>query len=238
MFDFYFLNKTIGALLFSILVLLGVGIVSNAIFEVSPPETPGYEIAVADAEQAGEDATQEAAGEAAPGETATAGEAATAGETAASGGETISGGEAASGEAAAPDQTAAASEGGQPAAAAGGSGLGALLAGADADDGKKVARKCAACHTFDEGGANRVGPNLHGIVGRPVASHEGFAYSAAMKQKGGTWGYAELDAFVHAPKDFVPGTSMTFAGVRKDEDRADLLMYLRSVSPDAPPLPQ
>src|SRR4029453_2513403 len=75
-----------------------------------------------------------------------------------------------------------------------------LLASADPTKGQAQARKCASCHTFEKGGPNKVGPNLYGVVGRPVASHEGFNYSAGMKAHGGNWSYEALDAFVHNPK--------------------------------------
>ena len=138
-------------------------------------------------------------------------------------------------------QGEAKAEGGAaPAAAgdsAGASALGQLLAAGNADAGEKVAKKCAACHTFDEGGKNRVGPNLHGIVGRAVASGAEFSYSSALKELGGAWDYERLDAWLTNPKELVAKTSMSFAGVKKAEDRADLIAYLRSISPDAPPLP-
>jgi cytochrome c len=142
-----------------------------------------------------------------------------------------------------PEQAADASSGGQ--APAGGEtapaepamSFASLLSKASADAGQSQAKKCAACHGFDEGGANKIGPNLHGIVGRAVASHEGFAYSAALQSYGGNWDYEKLDCFLENPKNCVPGNKMSFAGVKKDSDRADIIAYLRSVSPNAPPLP-
>jgi cytochrome c len=89
-------------------------------------------------------------------------------------------------------------------------------------------KKCVACHTIDKGGPNRVGPNLWGIVGRPVASHAGFAYSAAMKAKGGNWDDAALDAYLTSPMKAVPGGKMAFAGIADAADRAALIAYLKA----------
>ena len=116
--------------------------------------------------------------------------------------------------------------------------LAALLADASVEEGQAVAKKCVACHTFEEGGANKIGPALWGVLGRDIASVEGFAYSNALLEKEGVWDYENLYAFQGDPKGWAPGTKMAFAGIKKPEDRADLILYLHSISPDAPPLPE
>ena len=112
-----------------------------------------------------------------------------------------------------------------------------LLAKASAEKGKGVAKKCAACHTFNQGGANKIGPNLYGTLGRALGSAGGFAYSEALKAKGGTWGYDTLNQFLASPKAYIKGTKMAFTGVKKDDQRADLILYLREQGDNKPPLP-
>lgn len=115
--------------------------------------------------------------------------------------------------------------------------LGALLAAADVASGKKIAKKCSACHSFDKGGKNKVGPNLWDIVGRDMAQVADFKYSSALAGMGGVWDYATLDGFLTKPKAMVPGTKMSFAGVKKPGGRADLIVFLRSLSDSPSPLP-
>lgn len=115
--------------------------------------------------------------------------------------------------------------------------IGVLLASADVASGEGVAKKCTACHTFNEGGEDKVGPHLWGIVGKKIASSSGFAYSESLAGMDANWDYEALDGFLKDPKGWAPGTKMSFAGISKDSDRADLILYLRSVSPDAPELP-
>ena len=114
-----------------------------------------------------------------------------------------------------------------------------LLAAADVAAGEKTFKKCGACHTGVKGGANKVGPNLWGIVGRAPASHEKFSYSTPMKEfaAGGAWDYEKLSQFITAPKAYVKGTAMGFAGLKKPEERAALIAYLRTLSDSPAPLP-
>jgi cytochrome c len=116
--------------------------------------------------------------------------------------------------------------------------LPARLAAADPKKGEAISAKCASCHTFNAGGPTRVGPNLAGVVGRDKASVAGFAYSDALKKVGGKWDYESLDKWLEKPSAFAPGTKMTFAGLSDGQDRANLIAFLKSDSPDAPPFPQ
>ncbi len=181
--DSFEFNKFAGAILFTLLVTLGVGILAEELFTPHHPEKPGFEVAVAEEGEAGE---AEAKSE-----------------------EVVD--------------------------------LPTLLAAADVTAGEAVTKKCQACHTFDKGGANKVGPNLWGVVDRPIASHEGFTYSDAMKEhasaEGANWTFENLDHFLTNPKDFVPGTKMAFAGIKKPKDLADLLVYLHTLSDNPVALP-
>ncbi len=114
----------------------------------------------------------------------------------------------------------------------------ALLATADVNSGKEQAKKCVACHSFDKGGANKVGPYLWGAVGGSKGHRaEGYAYSKVLSGMTGTWGYEEVAAFLYAPQKYAPGTKMSFAGVKKPQDLANLVAYLRTLSDSPLPLP-
>ncbi len=113
-----------------------------------------------------------------------------------------------------------------------------LLAKADAAKGQADAKICATCHSFEKGGAAKIGPDLWGVVGRPVASVAGFSYSDSLKAAGGDWTYDKLDHWIAAPKSMASGTKMAFAGEKDGQKRADILAYLQSLS-DAPvPFPK
>jgi len=113
-----------------------------------------------------------------------------------------------------------------------------LLAKADVATGETTVKKlCTSCHTFNEGGKAGVGANLYGVVGGPHAHMEGFNYTAGMKAKTGPWTFDELNEWLHQPSAYVPGTRMAFAGIKNDQQRADVIAYLRSLSANPVPLP-
>ncbi len=112
-----------------------------------------------------------------------------------------------------------------------------MLAGADIVKGEKLIKKCASCHSFNEGGANKTGPNLYNIIGSDVARDDSFSYSKPMKELGGAWDYESLALFLTKPKNFIKGTKMNFAGLKKPKDRANLIAYIRTISANPVPLP-
>jgi cytochrome c len=173
------LNKFLGAILGTCLILLSLNIAANALFSPENPAKPGYEIAVTEQPGTG---TKPAA---------------------------------------APEEPIA-----------------KLLASATPERGEQVAKPCTTCHTFTKGGPTKIGPNLWGVVGRPKGSEPGYAYSEAMKSKGGNWTVDDLNIYLQSPRAFVPGTKMSFAGLSKGSDRANVIAYLNTLSDNPAPLPK
>lgn len=179
--DSFEFNKIAGAILGTLLLVMGLGIVADTIFSHHELETPGYSVEVP--EEGGTTAV-----------------------------------------AAAPEE--------EP--------ISILLASASVDDGQSVAKKCASCHNFVEGGANKVGPNLWNVVNATPAVHDGFKYSSALQEysANNVWAYENLNSFLKAPKKYISGTTMGFVGLKKPADRANLIAYLRTLSNDPAPLPE
>jgi len=174
------LNKVLGAVLGTCLILLALNIGAGALFAEHKPAKPGYMIAVKAEHEGGK------------------------------------------AEAKAPEKP-----------------IGVLLASANVEKGQSIAKQCQSCHTFEKGGPNRVGPNLYNIVeDERGKGKNGFNFSAAMKAKGGEWSYEELNKFLTNPRGYIPGTAMTFAGISNDQQRADVIAYLRTLSDSPKPLPK
>ncbi len=172
------INKILGALLGTCLIVLALHIASAAIFSTPAPAKPGYDVVVKE-EKAG-----------------------------------------------------------QPEAKAAEQPIETLLASASAEHGAQVAKQCGACHNFQEGQGPKVGPDLYDVVGRKIASVPGFNYSAALKAKNGTWTFDALNKWLTDPRNDVPGTAMTFAGLTNEKQRADVIAYLDTLSKNPVPLPK
>jgi cytochrome c len=174
------LNKILGAILGTCLIMLALNIGAGAIFAPEKPSKPGYDIAVKEPSEG--------------------------------------------------EKAGAPKEPEQP--------IETLLAKASIEKGQNAAKQCQACHTFEKGGPNRVGPNLWNIVNRPRASEAGFNYSAAMKSKGGNWSFDELNKFLANPRGYIQGTAMTFAGLSRADQRADVIDFLHTLADNPVPLPK
>jgi len=178
--DSFEFNKIAGAVLGTLLLVLGLKNLGGVVFHNEAPEKAGFMIAAAEADTAGA----------------------------------------------------------KPAEAAAAVPIGKLLASADKAKGEATAKACAACHDFTKGGPNKVGPNLWDVVERPIASVAGFAYSDALKADSAkTWTYDELNAWIAAPSTYAKGTKMSFAGLKKDDERANVIAYLASLSDSPKPFP-
>jgi cytochrome c len=179
--DSFELNKIIGAILGTLLFVMGVGFLAEAIYEPEHGSGPGYNLPAPSEETGG------------PGDN------------------------------------------GGPAKVAD---IGTLLASADPKAGEAGAKKCASCHDFTDGGPNKVGPNLYDVVDRAIASHPGFGYSDALKAKSSDkWTYENLNQWLISPKGWAPGTKMTYAGDKDDQDRANIIAYLSTLSKSPKPFP-
>ena len=115
--------------------------------------------------------------------------------------------------------------------------FGTVLPTADAAAGQKISSRCEQCHDLSKGGPNKIGPNLWGVVGRARATHEGFSYSGAMSADHSPWTFDKLFKFLKSPAAVVPGTKMSFAGLRSPQDRINLLAWLRTQSDSPVPIP-
>jgi cytochrome c len=175
-------NKIAGAVLGTLMFVLVVSFIAEAVFDTPLPKKPGYAVEVPE------------------------------------------------------DQQTASATGAQPAAEPIPD-FGSVLAAADTAHGKEVASRCQQCHDESKGGPNKIGPNLWGLVGRERATHPGFDYSSAMSASHDSWTFDKLFVFLKAPQTTVPGTKMSFAGLRSAADRIDLLAFLRTQSDSPLPIP-
>jgi cytochrome c len=178
-FNSFELNKVLGAVLGTCLIVLALNIGAGALFSPPVPAKPGFAIAAAEPEHGGAPAAKE------------------------------------------PEVP-----------------VPVLLAKANVEKGKTVAKQCQACHTFEKGGPNRVGPNLYNVVGNERGEGRGFNFSQAMKAKGGKWTFDELFKFLEDPRGYIPGTAMTFAGIKNPQQRADVIAFLDTLSDNPVPLPK
>ena len=179
--DSFELNKIIAAVLMVALLVIGIGKLSNVIFNVEKPKTPGYAVdvdqAVVTSSQSSSETTEEKID------------------------------------------------------------MSALMAMGDLSTGEKVFKKCSACHSIAKGGKNNIGPALYNVVGRKVGAISDYKYSKALSGYGKEWSFEELNGYLIRPEKWIKGTKMAFAGLRKEKDRASVILYLNKNSDNPLPLP-
>ena len=179
--DSFELNKIIAAILMVALLIIGIGKLSNVIFHVEKPETPGYSVEVEQATAISSEVTSQPAEDKID--------------------------------------------------------IAALIAMGDIATGEKVFKKCAACHSIVKGGKNNIGPALYNVVGRNVGVVSDYKYSKALAAYGKAWTFEELNGYLLKPAKWIKGTKMAFAGLRKEKDRASVILYLNQNSDNPLPLP-
>tara|TARA_B100000902_G_scaffold54294_1_gene60992 strand:- start:1852 stop:2394 length:543 start_codon:yes stop_codon:yes gene_type:complete len=179
--DSFELNKIIAAVLMVALLVIGIGKLSDVIFHVEKPKTPGYAVdvdqAVVTSSQSNSETTEEKID------------------------------------------------------------MSALMAMGDLSTGEKVFKKCSACHSIAKGGKNNIGPALYNVVGRKVGAISDYKYSKALSGYGKEWSFEELNGYLIRPAKWIKGTKMAFAGLRKEKDRASVILYLNKNSDNPLPLP-
>tara|TARA_B100000131_G_scaffold138774_1_gene135099 strand:+ start:184 stop:729 length:546 start_codon:yes stop_codon:yes gene_type:complete len=180
--DSFEINKIVASILLIALLFIGIGKISDLVFHVDKPKTPGYKVELPENGTAKQisDANNEPAKEV--------------------------------------DITS-------------------LLALGDVTHGEKVFKKCSACHVIEKGGANKIGPVLYGVLGRKVAGIEDYKYSQALYEYGKEWTFEEMNGYLKKPQAWIKGTKMSFAGLRKEKDRASVILYLNQYSDNPLPLP-
>ena len=179
--DSFELNKIIAAILMVALLIIGIGKLSNNIFHVEKPETPGYSVEVKQTTVASSETSSQATEDKID--------------------------------------------------------IAALIAMGDIATGEKVFKKCAACHSIVKGGKNNIGPALYNVVGRDVGAVDDYKYSKAVAAYGKAWTFEELNGYLIKPAKWIKGTKMAFAGLRKEKDRASVILYLNQNSDNPLPLP-
>ena len=180
--DSFELNKIIAAILMVVLLIIGINKISNVIFYVEKPKTPGYAVEV---EQVASTSTSTSTENAAI--------------------EKID--------------------------------ISSLMAMGDVEAGKKIFKKCAACHSITKGGKNKIGPALYNVVGRKVGEVTDYKYSKALAAYDKEWNFEELNGFLIKPAKYIKGTKMAYAGLKKEKDRASIIKYLNQNSDSPVPLP-